>query len=149
MTTAITPLHIMLVEDNDGDIFLTREALEETKFWVELLVKKDGQQAIDFLSAQTDILSRNLPDLILLDVNLPIKNGHEVLKYIRATEHTKQVPVIMFTTSSSQKDINLSYANNVNCFITKPTEANDFLATVASIQNFWISIVQLPKHRRA
>ncbi len=135
------PITILLVEDNEGDIMLTKEALEDAKILIDLDVKKDGKQAIDFLSQQT---SADMPDLILLDVNLPKKSGHEVLKFIKENEHLRHIPVIMLTTSSSEKDINLSYNNYANCFITKPVEASDFLSVVATIENFWVSIVKLP-----
>ncbi len=85
-----------------------------------------------------------LPDLLLLDVNLPKKNGHEVLQYIKGNELLKHIPIIMLTTSSSEKDINFSYKNFANCFITKPVDVNEFLSVVATIENFWISVVKLP-----
>lgn len=137
-------IHILLVEDNEGDILLTREAFEDAKILVKLSVVKDGKEAIDFLSKQSKYKDAELPELILLDVNLPKKNGHEVLKYIKGTDVLKQIPVIMLTTSSSQTDIDLSYKNYVNCYITKPVEANDFLRVVTSIEDFWVSIVTLP-----
>jgi DNA-binding response OmpR family regulator len=89
----------------------------------------------------------SLPDLLLLDVNLPKKNGHEVLKYLKENENLKHLPVIMLTTSSSEKDINMSYNNYANCYITKPVEVNDFLSVVATIENFWITIVKLPTNK--
>lgn len=140
-------IHILLVEDNEGDILLTREAMEEAKILIELSVAKDGKEALDFLNKQGKYLDAELPDLLLLDVNLPKKNGHEVLKYIKGNENLKHIPVIMLTTSSSQKDIDLSYNNYANCYITKPVEVNDFLSVVATIENFWISIVKLPTNK--
>ena len=138
-------IHILLVEDNEGDILLTKEALEDARIYINLSVVKDGKEAMDFLGKKDKYFNADLPDIILLDVNLPKKNGHEVLKYVKEDENLKHIPVIMLTTSSSQKDINLSYNNFANCYITKPVEANDFLAVVTSIENFWISIVKLPK----
>jgi CheY-like chemotaxis protein len=138
------PIHILLVEDNEGDILLTTEALEDAKILVTLSVAKDGKDAIDFVARQGKFKDADLPDMLLLDVNLPRKNGHEVLKYIKENEHLKHIPVIMLTTSSSPKDINLSYNNYANCYITKPIEAVDFLAVVATIENFWVSVVKLP-----
>lgn len=135
------PISILLVEDNEGDIMLTKEALEDAKILIDLDVKKDGKQAIDFLSR---LASADMPDLVLLDVNLPKKSGHEVLKFIKEHEGLRHIPVIMLTTSSSEKDINLSYNNYANCFITKPVEASDFLSVVATIENFWVSVVKLP-----
>ena len=137
----MTPIYILLVEDNEGDIMLTKEALEDAKILINLAVKKDGKEAIDYLSVRE---SNDLPDLILLDVNLPKKSGHEVLKFIKENDLIKHIPVIMLTTSSSEKDINLSYNNYANCYITKPVDASDFLSVVATIENFWVSIVKLP-----
>lgn len=133
------PIHILLVEDNEGDILLTREAFEDARIINKLSVTKDGKEAIDFLTAPGD-----LPDIILLDVNLPRKNGHEVLKYIKSDDRLKHIPVIMLTTSSAEKDINLSYNNYASCYITKPVDVTDFLDVIATIENFWISIVKLP-----
>ena len=138
------PIHILLVEDNEGDILLTTEAFEDAKILVTLSVVKDGKEAIDFVNKQGHYGTAALPDLVLLDVNLPRKNGHEVLKYIKENESLKHMPVIMLTTSSSPKDINLSYNNYANCYITKPVEVNDFIKVIATIENFWISIVKLP-----
>ena len=141
-------IHILLVEDNEGDILLIKEALEEARIHINLSVVKDGKEAIDFVSKQGKYNGVALPDLILLDVNLPKKNGHEVLQFIKGNEFLKYIPIIMLTTSSSEKDINFSYNNFANCFITKPVDVNEFLAVVATIENFWISIVKLPHHKR-
>jgi len=140
-------IHILLVEDNEGDILLTKEALEDARIYINLSVVKDGKEAMDFLGKKDKYVDADLPDILLLDVNLPKKNGHEVLKYVKEDENLKHIPVIMLTTSSSQRDINLSYNNYANCFITKPVEANDFLAVVTTIENFWISVVKLPTKR--
>ena len=137
-------IHILLVEDNEGDIMLTREALEDAKIFIHLSVVTDGKEAMDFLGKQGKYANADLPDILLLDVNLPKKNGHEVLKYVKEDENLKHIPVIMLTTSSSQKDIDLSYNNYANCYITKPVEAKDFLAIITTIENFWISVVKLP-----
>ena len=141
------PIHILLVEDNEGDIFLVTEALEEGKIVNKISVIKDGKEAIDFLEKTGKYESTSMPDLILLDVNLPKKNGHEVLEYIKAKENLKQIPVIMLTTSSSEKDILMSYKNHANCFITKPVDVDNFLKVVYSIENFWINIVALPANK--
>ncbi len=136
--------HILLVEDNDGDILLTTDALEEGKIINKVSVVKDGKQAIDFLNKRNDFTEAELPNLILLDINLPKKNGHEVLHYIKTNAKFKHIPIIMLTTSSSEKDILLAYKNYANCFISKPVEVNDFIDAVAKIENFWINIVHLP-----
>ena len=137
-------VHILLVEDNEGDILLTREAFEEAKLATRLSIVRDGKQALDFLNKQGNYVNAEMPDLILLDVNLPKKNGHQVLQYVKTNEMLKHLPVIMLTTSSSEKDINLSYNNYANCFITKPVDVNDFLSVITKIENFWISVVNLP-----
>lgn len=138
------PIHILLVEDNEGDILLTTEALAEGKIVNRISVVRDGKEALDFLEAKEPYLERELPNLVLLDVNLPRKNGHEVLQYIKESQELKHIPVIMLTTSSSERDILISYKNHANCYITKPVEVDNFLDVVTSIENFWISVVQLP-----
>ena len=137
------PIHILLVEDNEGDILLTTEALQESKIVNKVTVLKDGKMAINFFE---DITSKeSVPDLVLLDINLPKKNGHEVLQYIKSSENYKQIPVIMLTTSSAESDILNSYKNYVNCYITKPIEVHDFITAIAKIEDFWINIVSIPK----
>lgn len=140
--------HILLVEDNEGDILLTTEALESTKLPLSLSVVKDGKQAIDFLLNRGEYKDAVQPDLLLLDINLPKKNGHEVLKFVKGDTQLKHIPVIMLTTSSSPSDINAAYQNHVNCYITKPVDAHSFLDVVSTIENFWISIVNLPSKRK-
>lgn len=139
------PIHILLVEDNEGDIFLTTEALQESKIINRLSIVRDGWEAMQFLEKRGVYAQEKRPDLILLDVNLPKMNGHEVLMAVKSNESIKHIPIIMLTTSSSEKDIYQSYKNFVNCYITKPIDAGDFLKVVSSIENFWISIVTLPK----
>ena len=138
------PIHILLVEDNEGDILLTTEAFEEAKIMNTISICRDGQEAIQFLNKEDQYERAETPDLILLDVNLPKKNGHEVLHYIKNHKNLKLIPVIMLTTSISEKDISKSYENHANCYITKPVEVDNFLNVIASIESFWIKIVQLP-----
>lgn len=140
----MTPIKILLVEDNEGDIMLTIEALEQGKIANKIDVVKDGKQAIDFLSKKPPYTTATLPDLVLLDINLPKKNGHEVLNFIKSDNGIKHLPVIMLTTSSSEKDIVESYKNYANCYITKPVDVNEFVHAVASLKTFWVSIVKLP-----
>ncbi|WP_264520561.1 response regulator [Flavobacterium sp. N1994] len=137
-------INILLIEDNEGDILLTQEALGESKIINTINVVKDGKLAIDFLTLKEPFQDEELPNLILLDINLPKKNGHEVLQYIKESAKYRHIPVIMLTTSSSEKDINKAYNNYVNCFITKPVDVNEFMLAVTKIESFWISIVQLP-----
>lgn len=137
-------IHILLVEDNEGDVLLTTEAIEAGNIANKISVVNDGEQAIDFLDLRIDNLAHKLPHLIILDVNLPKKNGHEVLAYIKTNPDLKHIPVIMLTTSSSRDDISSSYENNANCFITKPVEVEDFMKAVGQIEHFWNNIVQLP-----
>jgi CheY-like chemotaxis protein len=137
-------VHVLLVEDNEGDIFLTTEALEESKFIEKLSIARDGQEALDFVYKNQGFEENLTPDLILLDVNLPKKSGHEVLEELKKHQVYKKIPVIMLTTSSSKKDIDLSYENHANCYITKPVEVGDFLKAVATIEQFWLNIASLP-----
>src|ERR1700731_4103923 len=117
-------IKILLIEDNEGDILLTREALQDSKIANTVNVIRDGEAAIDFFSNLVN--KEELPDLILLDINLPKKSGHEVLVYLKTSEKYKQIPVIILTTSSSERDITLSYKNYANCFITKPMDVTEF-----------------------
>ncbi len=140
-------IHILLVEDNEGDILLINEALEEAKIIINLSVVRDGQSAVDFLHKKQPFEAVESPDLVLLDVNLPILNGHEVLQHVKSNETLKSIPIIMLTTSSSPKDIEFAYANHVNSYITKPVNVSDFLQVVSGIENFWINIVTLPTNK--
>lgn len=136
-------IHILLVEDNEGDIFLTKEAFEEKKIVNKISVAKDGKEAIDLLNHFIAISKTELPDLILLDINLPKKNGHEVLYDIKNNDQLKHIPVIILTTSSSKQDIMLAYKNYANCYITKPVDLNEFINAISSIENFWFEIITL------
>ena len=138
-------VHILLVEDNEGDIMLTTEALEDKRVVNKVSVVKNGKEAVDFVFGQGKYKDSEKPDLILLDVNLPLKNGHEVLQEIKSKDETRHIPVIMLTTSSSEQDINLSYKHHANCFITKPVAIQEFLDAVSSIEDFWLQLVKLPK----
>jgi CheY-like chemotaxis protein len=138
------PIHILLAEDNEGDILLTKEAFADSKILAKLSVVKDGKEAIDFICHKDKYAGSDSVDLILLDINLPKKNGHEVLQFIKGNDQLKQIPVIMLTTSAFEKDVLLSYKNFVNCYITKPIEVDNFLDVITKIENFWITIVKLP-----
>jgi CheY-like chemotaxis protein len=123
---------------------LTTEALDEGKIKNSFSVVRDGWEAIQYLEKNEGYEDVKEPDLVLLDINLPKMNGHKVLKHIKNHKDLKHIPVIMLTTSSDESDVIKSYANHSNCYITKPVDINDFLEVIASIENFWISIVQLP-----
>lgn len=140
----MTPIHILLVEDNEGDILLTEEVLEDAKIIKKLSIAKDGKEAMDFLTRQGRFLNAEEPDLILLDVNLPGRNGHEVLQRIKNDENLKQIPVIMLTTSSFKKDIKLAYDNCANCYIIKPIEANEFSNVGTTIKKIWNQLLNYP-----
>ncbi|KGO89401.1 response regulator [Flavobacterium suncheonense] len=144
MKSVDTLIDILLVEDNEGDIVLTTEALEESNIINTVNVVRNGKEAIDYVFNEGNYKDVSQPDLILLDVNLPLKSGHEVLTVIKGDERTKHIPVIMLSTSSSERDINLSYKNHVNCYITKPVELTDFFDAVTNIEQFWFNTVKLP-----
>lgn len=137
-------LNILLVEDNEGDIRLTKEALKESNFESELNVVKDGVEALSYLNKEGEYHNKSLPDLILLDLNLPKKNGIEVLESIKMSEDLKSIPIIILTTSSSNSDILKTYNLYANCFITKPVDFDDFIYIVKCIEEFWIDVVKLP-----
>ncbi|MDZ7846658.1 MAG: response regulator [Owenweeksia sp.] len=137
-------VHILLVEDNEGDIVLTTEALEESRIINTVSVARDGREALDYIFGRGKFAEAQRPDLILLDINLPLKNGHEILQEVKSDDKVKRIPVIMLTTSSSERDISLSYQYHANCYISKPVEINQFIEAIASIENFWLNIVSLP-----
>lgn len=137
--------HILLVEDNEGDILLTKEAFEERQIINKISIARDGEDAINFLELIDKSEIKNYPDIILLDINLPKKNGHEVLKFIKNSDKFKHIPVLVLTTSSSEKDVREAYNNHVNSYITKPTTMTDFIDAISKIEDFWIGIVQLPR----
>lgn len=137
--------HILLVEDNEGDILLTIEAFEESKINTEISVARNGKEAIDFLFKKGTFSDAKKPDLILLDINLPIFNGHEVLKQIKNDLELKKIPVIMLTTSSFSNDISQAYENNCNSYVKKPLDMDEFLEAILKIENFWLELCTLPK----
>jgi CheY-like chemotaxis protein len=137
-------IHILLVEDNEGDIILTQEAFEESPLIRTIEVAKNGKEALNILLQKEGYEDRKEPDLVLLDINLPIKSGHEVLQEIKSVESKKHIPIIIFTTSSSQADIDLAYLHHANSFVSKPVEINGFMKAVASIEQFWFNTASLP-----
>lgn len=134
------PAHILLVEDNEGDILLTLEAFEECKVKTEISIAKNGQEALDFLFKRGAFTKVKKPDLILLDINIPIFNGHEVLQKIKINTELKKIPVIMLTTSSSQKDIDGAYQHHCNSYVQKPLDIGEFLNAILKIEQFWLEL---------
>ena len=145
MTNILKPAHILLVEDNEGDILLTLDAFEESKFKTDVSVARNGQEALDFLKKQGQYKNAQKPDLILLDINIPIFNGHEVLEQIKHDENLKKIPVIMLTTSSDQKDIARAYGNYCNSYVKKPLEIKEFISAVLQIEEFWLQLTARAK----
>lgn len=136
-------VHILLVEDNEGDIVLTLEAFEESRILNKFSVVRNGKEALDFLFRRPPYQDAREPDIILLDINLPLKSGIEVLQEVKSDALVQHIPVIMLTTSSSERDISLSYKHHANCYITKPVEVTKFLEAVNAIEHFWLQIVTL------
>jgi CheY-like chemotaxis protein len=132
------PVHILLVEDNPGDVRLTMEALKESRFPTTLHVVNDGVEALHYLR------SNAAPDLILLDLNLPRRSGREVLTEIKADPELRRIPVMVLSTSRSEVDVQFSYDHHANCYIQKPMELDRFFDTVRSIEHFWCSVASLP-----
>lgn len=138
------PIEILLVEDNPGDVRLTQEVFKESKISNKLHVVKDGVAAMDFLHHQGKGANGVRPDLILLDLNLPKKDGREVLAEIKADDDLKRIPVVVLTTSKAEEDILRSYSLHANCYLTKPIEFERFFNLVKYIEEFWLTIVKLP-----
>ncbi len=137
-------MHLLLVEDNEGDILLTTEALEASKVLNEVSIVRNGKLALDFVFKKNGYEDVKSPDVILMDINLPLKSGIEVLEILKSDESTKHIPVIILTTSSSESDIMKSYNNHANAYIVKPVDVSEFLEAVLSLEDFWLNIVHLP-----
>jgi len=144
MKTDLIPIDILLVEDNPGDARLAKEALKDSKLQNNLFIVDDGEEAMKFLLREKPYTDASRPDLILLDLNLPKKDGREVLKEIKEDENLKRIPVVILTMSKSEEDILKSYNLHANCFITKPIDLDQFIKVVQSIEEFWLTIVKLP-----
>jgi chemotaxis family two-component system response regulator Rcp1 len=139
------PVEILLVEDNPGDVRLTREALREGKLRNNLAVAVDGVEAIAYLRREGKFADATRPDLILLDLNLPRKDGREVLQEIKADASLRNIPVVVLTSSRAEEDIARAYDLHANCYVTKPVDFEQFIRVVKSIEDFWFTIVQLPR----
>jgi two-component system, chemotaxis family, response regulator Rcp1 len=145
MSATGKPIEILLVEDNPADVRLTQEALKEGKVRNNLFIARDGIEAIEYLRKVGKHANATRPDLILLDLNLPRKDGREVLADIKRDADLKHIPVVVLTTSSAEADIFKSYDLHANCYITKPVDLDQFVKVVKSIDDFWLTVVRLPE----
>jgi chemotaxis family two-component system response regulator Rcp1 len=139
------PIEILLIEDNPGDVRLTREALKDAKVLNNLYVASDGIEGLAFLNRQGKFKNAIRPHLILLDLNLPKKDGLEVLAEIKVHPELKRIPVVVLTTSKAEEDILMTYQMHANCYITKPVDLDKFIEVISAIEDFWLSIVKLPR----
>ena len=137
-------LQILLVEDSLPDIELTLEALADAKIANKVQVVRDGQEALDYLNAQGEYADRLMPDLVILDLNLPKRSGQEVLAEIKGNEELRRIPVAVLTTSAAEADVVRSYDLGANCYLTKPVDVEQFMNVVQSIEEFWLGLVRLP-----
>lgn len=138
------PIEILLVEDSPSDAGLTKEALSEGKVLNNLHVVTDGEAALEFLHRKGDYREAPRPDLILLDLNLPRKDGREVLAEIKSTEDLKRIPVVVLTSSKDEQDVHTAYGLHANCYITKPVDLDQFMRVIQTVDNFWLEVVTLP-----
>jgi chemotaxis family two-component system response regulator Rcp1 len=143
--TTLQPIEILLVEDSPGDVELTREALADAKVSNNLSVVGDGVEAMAFLRKEEPYAAAPTPDLILLDLNMPRKDGREVLEEIKADQALRRIPVVVLTTSQAERDILASYNLHANCYVTKPVDLTQFIGVVRSIEDFWLTVVKLPR----
>jgi two-component system, chemotaxis family, response regulator Rcp1 len=143
-----TPIHILMIEDNEGDVFLTMEALKTAKVTNCVHVAHDGVEAVEYLRRQGKHAAAQRPDLILLDLNLPRKDGREVLAEIKPDPELCMIPVVVLTSSSAEQDVVKSYGLHANCYIVKPVDFHGLLEVVKSIEHFWLTVVRLPPNGR-
>ncbi len=144
-TTVGRPAEVLLVEDSPGDVRLTREALKEGKVRNNLSVVSDGVEAMEFLRREGKYKDAPRPDIVLLDLNMPRKDGREVLAEMKSDEQLKRIPVVVLTTSEAEQDILRTYDLHANCYLTKPVDLEQFISIVKSVEDFWLTIVQLPR----
>lgn len=145
--TETKPIEILLVEDNPGDVRLTIDAFKEGKVSNNFSVVEDGIEAMAYLRKEGKYTNAKRPDIILLDLNLPRKDGREVLVEVKNDEKLKRIPIVVLTTSKADEDIIKSYNYHANCYISKPVDLNEFLRVVKIIEDFWLSVVKLPRDR--
>lgn len=141
----VDPIRILLVEDSPGDVRLTIEALKDGKVRNDLSIVGDGVEALAFLNGEGKYAEAPRPDLILLDLNLPRMDGRELLAIIKQDEHLKRIPVVVLTTSEAEADVLRVYDLNANCYITKPVDLDKFITVIKAIEDFWLTIVKLPR----
>jgi len=139
------PIEVLMVEDNPGDVRLTQEALADGKVLNNISVVEDGVEALQYLKREGQYSQVSRPDLILLDLNLPKKDGRELLRDIKADADLKRIPIVILTTSKEEQDIIKSYDLGASCFITKPVDLDQFIDVVHSIEDFWLTVVSLPR----
>lgn len=139
------PINILLIEDNEGDIILTTDALKEFTIPNTVSVMRDGWEGLQYVENSGKYQDKPEPDLILLDINLPKINGHEFLSKIKSNNSKNHIPIVVFSTSSAPSDILTCYQNQANCYISKPVDVDDFGRVLLSIENFWLSVAKLPK----
>ena len=137
-------IHVLLVEDNPADADLTRETLETSKLHLELSVAIDGIEAMRFLRREGEHAGASRPDLILLDLNLPKKDGRQILSEIKADDAFRRIPIVILTSSDAERDVAQSYALGANCYVTKPVDLKAFQAIVQAVEDFWFTVVKLP-----
>jgi two-component system response regulator len=147
MTAPVPPIEVLLVEDDPGDELMTREAFEDNKIGNTLHVVRDGEEALDFLYRRGRYAGAPTPDLILLDLNLPKYDGRQVLERIKSDPELAHIPVVVLTTSSAEEDILRSYKLHANAYVTKPVDLDQFIAAVRQIDEFFVTVVRLPRHR--
>ncbi|KFU78802.1 Response regulator receiver domain-containing protein [Amycolatopsis lurida] len=145
MTESLEPIHILLVEDDPGDVLMTQEAFEHHKIRNTLSVVPDGEQALQFLRREAPYEDAQRPGLILLDLNLPRKDGREVLSEVKASPELRTIPVVVLTTSEAEEDILRSYDLHANAYVTKPVDFDRFIDVVRQIDNFFVTVVKLPR----
>jgi CheY-like chemotaxis protein len=146
VTDPVFPVEVLLVEDDPGDVLMTREALQDYKVKNNLHVVNDGEQALAFLRNEGDYQDAPSPDLILLDLNLPRRDGREVLAEVKADERLRRIPVVVLTTSEAEEDVLRSYDLHANAYITKPVDFERFVSVVRHIDEFFVTIARLPAH---
>jgi CheY-like chemotaxis protein len=145
----VTPIEILMVEDSPGDVRLTREALRDAKMLNHISVAEDGVEAMAFLRREGSYADAPRPDLIFLDLNLPRKDGREVLAEIKSDPALADIPIVVLTTSEAEQDVLRSYQLHANCYVTKPVDLDQFMTVIKSVESFWLTIARLPSRNQS